>query len=194
MILWRFMKRLTFDEFLRSIKQNKDTAHSFFLGAGASVESGVQSATDCIWDWKREIYISQNPHDARACNNTKIESVRRLIQRWIDEQNTFPPLNDDTEYSTYAQKAYPIEDDRKKYFQKLFENKKPSLGYHLLAMLAEIGWMRSVWTTNFDGLAIKVAHQYNVVPIEVTLESQQRVYRAENDKELLCGRYLRLRS
>lgn len=186
MILWRFMKRLTFDEFLRSIKQNKDTAHSFFLGAGASVESGVQSATDCIWDWKREIYISQNPHDARACNNTKIESVRRLIQRWIDEQNTFPPLNDDTEYSTYAQKAYPIEDDRKKYFQKLFENKKPSLGYHLLAMLAEIGWMRSVWTTNFDGLAIKVAHQYNVVPIEVTLESQQRVYRAENDKELLC--------
>lgn len=180
------MNRLTFDEFLRSLKQNKDTAHSFFLGAGASVESGIQSATDCIWDWKREIYISQNPHDTRACNNTKIESVRRLIQRWIDEQNTFPPLNDETEYSTYAQKAYPIEDDRKKYFQRLFENKKPSLGYHLLAMLAEIGWARSVWTTNFDGLTLKVAHQYNVVPIEVTLESQQRIYRAENDKELLC--------
>ncbi len=180
------MNRLTFDEFIRSLKQNKDSAHSFFLGAGASIESGIQSATDCIWDWKREIYLSQNPHDARACNNTKIESVRRLIQRWIDDQNTFPPLNDETEYSTYAEKAYPIEDDRKKYFQNLFENKKPSLGYHLLAMLAEIGWVRSVWTTNFDGLTLKAAHQYNVVPIEVTLESQQRVYRVESDKELLC--------
>ena len=180
------MNILTFDEFLRSIKQNKDTAQSFFLGAGASVESGIQSATDCIWDWKREIYVSQNPHNANACNNTKIETVRRLIQSWIDEQNIYPPLNDDTEYSFYAKKAYPIEDDRKKYFQSLIKNKKPSLGYHLLSMLSEIGWVRSIWTTNFDGLSLKVAHQYNIVPIEVTLETQQRINRTETDTELLC--------
>lgn len=180
------MNKLTFDEFLRSIKQNKDITLSFFLGAGASVESGIQTASDCIWDWKREIYVSQNPYDARACTNTKIESVRRLIQRWIDEQKTFPPLDDKAEYSFYADKACPIEEDRKKYFQHLCENKKPSLGYHLIAMLAEIGWVRSIWTTNFDGLSLKVAHQYNVTPIEVTLESQQRIYRAETNKELLC--------
>ena len=92
------MNKLTFDEFIRSLKQNKDTVHSFFLGAGASVESGIQSATDCIWDWKREIYVSQNPHNARLCNNIKIESVRRIIQKWLDEQNVFPSLNDDKEY------------------------------------------------------------------------------------------------
>lgn len=180
------MNRLTFDEFIRSLKQNKDTTHSIFLGAGASVESGIQSASDCIWDWKRDIYISQNPNDSNACNNTKIESVRRLIQRWIDEQKIFPPLNDISEYSFYAEKAYPIEDDRKKYFQHLIENKQPSLGYHLLAMFAEIGWIRSVWTTNFDGFSLKIAHQYNLTPIEVTLESQQRINRTESDKELLC--------
>lgn len=180
------MNRLPFDEFIRSLKLDKDTALSFFLGAGASVESGIQSATDCIWDWKRAIYVSKNPNEAIACNNTKIESVRHLIQNWLDDQNIFPPLNDKSEYSFYAEKAYSIEDVRKKYFQGLCENKQPSLGYHLLAMLAEIGWVRSVWTTNFDGLSLKVAHQYDVVPIEVTLESQQRIYRTENDKELLC--------
>ena len=52
------MQTLTYDEFLRSLKQNKDTPHSLLLGAGASIESGVPSAVDCIWDWKREIFLS----------------------------------------------------------------------------------------------------------------------------------------
>lgn len=34
---------LEFDEFVRSIKQNMDTKFSMFLGAGASVESGIPS-------------------------------------------------------------------------------------------------------------------------------------------------------
>lgn len=180
------MNKLTFDEFIRSLKQNKDITHSFFLGAGASIESGIQSAADCIWDWKRDIYVSRNPANSEAYNNTKIESVRRLIQRWIDDQKIFPPSNDISEYSFYAEKAYPIESDRKKYFQHLIKNKQPSIGYHLLAMLAEIGWIRSIWTTNFDGFSLKIAHQYNLTPIEVTLESQHRINRTESNNELLC--------
>lgn len=48
---------LEFDEFVRSIKQNMDTKFSMLLGAGASVESGVPSAGECIWEWKRDICI-----------------------------------------------------------------------------------------------------------------------------------------
>lgn len=180
------MNILTFDEFLRSVKQNKDITHSLFLGAGASVESGIQTASDCIWDWKRDIYLSQNPNDAKTCNNVRIDSVQRIIQRWIDNQGEFPVLNADNEYSFFAEKAYPIDDDRRKYFQHLCESKHPSLGYHLLAMLAEIGFVKSIWTTNFDGLSVKIAHQYNLTPIEVTLESQQRIFRATASNELLC--------
>ena len=43
------MQQLQLDEFLRSLKQNIDMPHSLLLGAGASIESGVQSATECIW-------------------------------------------------------------------------------------------------------------------------------------------------
>jgi NAD-dependent SIR2 family protein deacetylase len=45
------MQALKFDEFLRSLKQNIDTPHSLLLGAGVSIESGIPSAWDCIWDW-----------------------------------------------------------------------------------------------------------------------------------------------
>ena len=56
----------------------------------------------------------------------------------------------------------------------------------MVAMLAEIGWIRVFGTTNFDGLSLKVAHQYNLIPVEVTLESQERIHRGDVDRELLC--------
>ena len=130
------MQTLQLDEFLRSIKQNIDTPHSLLLGAGASIESGIPSAADCIWDWKREIYLSQNPGAIGNFDNSKSESVRRVIQRWIDSQNIYPAENSAEEYSYFAEKAYPIEDDRRKYFQHLTSNHDPSLGYHLISLLA----------------------------------------------------------
>lgn len=180
------MLTLKFDEFLRSLKQNKDMPHSLLLGAGASVESGIPSAADCIWDWKREIFLSQNPALIESYNNTKVDNVRIAIQKWLDNQRIYPDNGSEDEYSFYAEKAYPIEDDRRKYFQHLVADKNPSLGYHLISMLSEIGWIKSVWTTNFDGLMIKCAHQYNINPIEITIDTADRIYRGDVDKELLC--------
>lgn len=180
------MQILTFDEFMRSLKQNKDTPHALLLGAGASVESDIPSATDCVWDWKREIFISQNSALVEVYNNIKVDNVRLAIQKWLDAQKIYPPANSETEYSFYVEKALPIPDDRRKYFQHLVEGKKPSLGYHIVSMLSEIGLFKSVWTTNFDGLMLKCAHQYKIMPIEITLESVDRIYRNNADGELLC--------
>lgn len=162
------MQTLTFDSFLRSLKQNLDSPHSLLLGAGASVESGIPSASDCIWEWKKEIFLSQNTALVDMYSNIKADNVRRSIQRWLDEQRTYPKFNDDSEYSFYAEMAYPIANDRKKYFQHLVGGKHPSLGYHLVCMLSELGIFKSIWTTNFDGLVLKCAHQYNLTPIEIT--------------------------
>ena len=97
------------------------------------------------------LFTSLNPTSANTFNNIKVDNVRVAVQNWLNSQMIYPPENSDEEYSFFAEKAYPIDDDRRKYFQHLVENKNPSLGYHLVAMLAEIGWIKSIWTTNFDG-------------------------------------------
>lgn len=181
------MRTLQMDEFLRSLKQNIDAPHSLLLGAGASIESGVQSASDCIWDWKKEIFLSQNSGAIGTYNNSKSDNVRRVIQNWLNAQNIYPAENSEEEYSFFAEKAFPIADDRRKYFQSLVVNREPSLGYHLISMLAQQNIVKSVWTTNFDGLMIKCAYQYTpLVPIEITAETSSRVYREDVEGELLC--------
>ena len=181
------MQTLQMDEFLRSLKQNIGTPHALLLGAGASVESGVPSAADCIWEWKKEIYLSQNPGMIGTYDNAKQDNVRRVIQRWIDTQNSYPTENSPEEYSFFVEKAYRIPEDRRRYFQSLVAGKEPSLGYHLTAMLAQRNIIKSVWTTNFDGLMVKCAHQYTpLFPIEITAQTSDRLYRGDVDGELLC--------
>lgn len=177
---------LEFDEFLRSVKQNRTTKHSVLLGAGASIESGLPSASDCIWEWKKQLFISNNPMLATSYLNTKNDVARRNIQKWLEMQPKYPDLDSEREYSFYVEKAYPIPSDRRRFFENLSIGKEASIGYHILMMLAEKEMIKSVWTTNFDGLVVKTAHGYNIAPIEVTLESQERIYRNDTDKELLC--------
>jgi hypothetical protein len=177
---------LEVDEFLRSLKQNKHIAHSILLGAGASIESGVQSAYDCIWDWKRDIFISHNPAMSNLYKNTRLDSIKNAIQHWLDIQNEYPKRDTDEEYTFYAEKAYKIPGDRSQYFQRIVEGKNPSIGYSLITFLFQKEMVKTVFTTNFDGLMVKACHQNNVTPIEITLESQDRIYRKESNDELLC--------
>lgn len=177
--------KLEYDAFIRSIKRNKDIPHSLLIGAGASISSGIQSASDCIWEWKKDIYLSKNPNASEYYKNFKNESVRNSIQSWLDNEGVYPLVNAENEYSFYAEKAYPIPDDRRKYFQSLIEGKEPYIGYKLICLLSELEIVKAVWTTNFDGLVIKAAHQANIVPIEISLDSINNIFRNQSRKELL---------
>lgn len=178
------MRTLSMDEFLRSFKQNMNSPHALLLGAGASIESNVKSAIDCIWDWKKAIAISKRPTMIGLYSNTKSERARKHIQAWLDDQGIYPVENSENEYSFYAEKAFPLEDDRNRYFQSLFENVKPSLGYHIISFMAEQHVFKSVWTTNFDGLIEKCAHQYALMPITISINNVERFYKTNSQNEL----------
>jgi hypothetical protein len=175
---------LSFDAFLRSFKQNLDGSFAFLLGAGASISSGIQSANDCIWDWKRDIYISKNPTTNRTID-IHSEYYRNVIQKWLDSHGKYPKKDAEDEYVFYAEKAFPIDGDRRKYFENLCLNKQPSIGYQLLCLLHKYGVLKSIWTTNFDGLSVRAAHQQNLTPIEVTLDYPDAISRNESRNELL---------
>lgn len=76
---------LDFDAFIRSFVQNRDTSFAFLLGAGASITSGMPSANDCIWDWKKLIYCSSQS-SIPSFIDPKSDTCKNFIQKWLDNQ------------------------------------------------------------------------------------------------------------
>jgi hypothetical protein len=176
---------LPYDAFLRTMKENTDINHSMLLGAGASITSHVQSANDCIWEWKRNIFVTKNPGLRKQYAEYKSESVQRALQKWLDTEGVYPAENSENEYSYFADAAYPIEETRKKYFENICKGKEPYVGYKILCQLAKKGMIKSVFTTNFDGLVEKAAHQSGITPIPISLANAEYIHRVSSNTELL---------
>jgi hypothetical protein len=176
---------LPLDAFVRSVAVKIAVPHSFFLGAGSSVTSGLPSAATCTWEWKREIFLSKNP-GLEAQFSEWLPAVKRKIQQWLNAQGSYPEEGSADEYGAYFKRCYPIQEDRRLYFQEKVRQASPHIGYKLLCLLAEAGIVRSVWSTNFDGLPARAAATSRITPIEVGIDCQNRLLRAPNNTELLC--------
>ena len=177
---------LSLDAFVRSVGIRKATPFSVFIGAGASISSGMPSAEMCIWEWKRSIFLTNNPGLEDQFSESSLPGVRSKIQRWLDEKGNFPTERVPEEYSFYIQQCFPIADDRRAYFEDKVRESRPHIGYQLLCHLAESNLIRSVWSTNFDGLPARAAGQYNLTPLEVGIDSKHRLERPSTQGELLC--------
>jgi hypothetical protein len=178
---------LDITQFIRAVGVNKNSPHSFFIGAGASISSGVKSAYDCIWEWKRQIFISSNPGLEKLFPDGSSHAAQSKIQIWLDAQGRYPKRDAPGEYSFYANEAFPIPSTRKSFFQTISKDAKPSAGYHLLCLLARDRVIRKIWTTNFDHLVAKASASYNLTPIEIGLDSTHRVDRVSTEGELLIN-------
>ncbi len=138
----------------------------------------------CIWEWKRDIFLTNNIGLRPQFSELSLASVRQRIQRWLDRQGIYPNDGAPEEYSAYIEACYPIPESRRAYFQEKVRNAKPHIGYQLMPALASQGLLRSVWTTNFDQLTARSLSSGSIVPIEVGLDSAHRIVRASNANEL----------
>ena len=177
---------LSLDAFVRSIGIRRTAPLSLFIGAGASISSGLPSAQMCIREWKRSIFLTNNPGLEDQFTELSLPGVRRKIQHWLDAQGRFPPDDAPDEYGFYIQQCFPIEEDRRAYFRTNVREARPHVGYQLLCHLAEADLIRSIWSTNFDGLAARAAAPFSLTPFEVGIDSQQRLTRSPMQGELLC--------
>lgn len=177
---------LELDALVRSIEVNKGSPHALFLGAGASLTSGVASASNCVLQWKRNIFESNNPELKAAVAEISLPAVQKRVDDWLKANQVWPgPQEDD--YGFFIERCLPIVDDRRRFFQRLLKESKPHVGYLLLVLLAEEGIARSVWTTNFDGLVARsLLSNSSITPIEVGIDCQSRIARQPNTDELLC--------
>lgn len=165
---------LSLDAFVRSIGVRRTSPFAMLLGAGASTSSGIPSAQKCIWEWKRQIFLTNNPGLEDQFAELSLADVRRRIQGWFDRQGSYPKEDTPEEYGFYIEQCFPIADDRSAYFQELVRKASPHTGYKLLAHLAEADLVRSVWSTNFDGLTARAAANFKLATIEVGVDTQAR--------------------
>jgi SIR2-like protein len=175
---------LQLDAFIRSVGVSR-TPHVLFLGAGASITSGMPSAQMCIWEWKRDIFLTNNVGLEAQFSELSLASIRQRIQRWLDQQAIYPVEADPDEYSVYIEACYPIPESRRAYFQEKVRLANPHIGYQLLSTLAENSLIKSVWTTNFDQLVGRALASSSVAPIEAGIDSAHRIIRASRRGELL---------
>ncbi|MBD5447344.1 MAG: hypothetical protein HDR32_06300 [Treponema sp.] len=124
----------------------------FFLGAGASIESGIPSGHDIVWMLKRELYCSEERKDSSLYENLQSQSIRDELQKYFDSKGDYPAKNSDNEYSFYFEKCFPKIEERDAFIRNLIKDKKPSFGYKNLGRVLVSNFSKTVWTTNFDNL------------------------------------------
>lgn len=133
-----------------------------FLGAGASVESGVKSATEMISDW-RETYSQIHADENGAPRSVQTES-------WYQQPN---------EYSVLFEALFDQPSQRREHIETCLEEASPSWGYMYLVNLIHLGVFNTVFTTNFDDLLNEACYLYSsdVRPIVCAHDSSIRSIR-----------------
>ncbi len=165
------MKCLSMEEYIRAIENIPNGTLSLFLGAGASIQSGVPSASDMVWEFKRKLYCSANKISEEYYKDLQSEATRNALQNYFDGLSGFPLYGDCQEYSFYFEKCYPTIESRRDYIYKKTSEKKPSIGYLCLGSLINQKILHTVLTTNFDPLIDFGVKSINPLQQVVTISS-----------------------
>lgn len=139
-------------------EHNKRPHFAIFLGAGASVESGIHSADQMITDFIKRIC-------AVECPEIKKDGEK---DKWLKENNYYKTETD--KYGSLFEKCFPTEVDRREYIESQVDGKVPSLGYIALAHLIKTKIVDTIITTNFDDLVYIACTSYtDIRPVVYSL-------------------------
>jgi NAD-dependent SIR2 family protein deacetylase len=140
----------------------------FFMGSGASAQAGIPTGGTMIWDFKRELYCTENSLSKDLFKDLYAEITRKTLQNYFDSQGGHPALWAPEEYAHYFELCHPTSIARERYIQSKVNDISPSIGHLCLGDLFIKKKVVNVWTTNFDELVeagIKTLaphHSFNV--------------------------------
>lgn len=163
----------------------------WFLGAGASASAGIPTAYHLIWQFKQQLYCSNQRISIRTCSDLGDPSLRSRLQNYFDNKGGCPAVDSDEEYAHYFEAAFPSEADRRRYIDETFSSAHPSYGHIALTSLMKLDKARIVWTTNFDPLiedAIVNLYGKSGHLVSATTDTPQLAMQAINEGRfpLLC--------
>ncbi|WP_213993915.1 SIR2 family protein [Sodalis sp. dw_96] len=132
-------------------KSGNSPNYSLFLGAGASVTSGIQSGTQLVDEWRKEVYELLSG-DASSDEKKAKDYLRENESTWYDSSN---------EYSSLFEKVFDLPSQRRRFVEQQVDGKLPSIGYSYLVSLFQSGFFDTVFTTNFDDLINEAFYQFS---------------------------------
>ncbi len=150
-------KKRTVSDLIRYIKDitGDTTNYSVLLGAGCSVTSNIQPATELVKSWTIELCerFSGQPVSDYTTAKLYLES---------NEGSWYNPLNP---YSSLFEKKYDLPSQRRRFVEEQVDSRLPSIGYAYLTALASENYINTIFTTNFDDLINEAFYQYtNIRP------------------------------
>ncbi|MGE4267820.1 MAG: SIR2 family protein [Deferribacterales bacterium] len=177
-------KKRSVNDLARFIKTRTDDNpnYSILLGAGCSVSSGINPASNLISSWRSDIYLELS----LANKYFEVDAIKYLQENessWYDKRY---------EYSSLFEKKYDLPRQRRMFIESQVEDKAPALGYAYLISLVDSGYFKTLFTTNFDDLIneafykfsdkrpIVCAHDSSVNSITVT-SSRPKVIKLHGD-------------
>ncbi|WP_310607320.1 SIR2 family protein [Buttiauxella brennerae] len=133
------------------IRSGASPNYSLFLGAGASVTSGIRTGFELVQEWREEIYtrFTTEPY------TTAVKAREWLAEKhpdWYDQNN---------EYSSLFEKKFDLPSQRRRFVERQVDKKLPSIGYAYLVELFESKFFDTVFTTNFDDLINEAFYQFS---------------------------------
>ena len=93
------MSMISQEQLIRNFKVMNNGEVDFFLGAGASIQSGIPTGGDLIWKFKRELYCSENELATESYKDLRLASTQQMLQAYCDAQGNYPKQYSPEEYS-----------------------------------------------------------------------------------------------
>ena len=150
---------LTQEQFIRNFSVMANGEVDFFLGAGASIASGIPTGGDLIWEFKRILFCSECGISTEKYKDLALPSTQRMLQEYFDKKGGYPEQYAPEEYSFYFDQCYSDPLARKRFVESIVSDREPSIGYLCLAEAVVQGKVKNVWTTNFDPLLENALHR-----------------------------------
>jgi NAD-dependent SIR2 family protein deacetylase len=147
---------------------SNDCPYTLFLGAGASVSSGIPSAKMMIRDWQGLLYKEQRNLN-RIIDEDFQEWLKHEYPEWRKKKGSQYAESD---YSLLFSHFYQQPKERQLYIERELEGKKPAFGYLHLAGLIAANRFNRILTSNFDDLLHDALMKYyDIKPIVCAFDS-----------------------
>lgn len=148
-------KTRTIKDLARFIKRSSDyPSYSIFLGAGASVTSGIATGGQLVKQWRDEIFREVYTGAEDKIHNE--EDIKNYLAKyqgvWYNPQN---------EYSSLFERKFDLPSQRRRFVESIVDNKIPSIGYYYLINLVNEKAFNTIFTTNFDDLLNEAFYHFS---------------------------------